>query len=392
MAIVTQAPLAGAAEPGEELTISVLTMGPGDHPFYKFGHNAVLVHDERRHRDDVYNYGTFDFSSPTLVRDFLGGRLLYWLSVQSLGATLAHYRAERRSIVAQELRLTPAERRSLADRLAHDALLENRAYRYDYYRDNCSTRVRDALDAVLDGRLRAASRSPASLTFRGHTERLTADDVGFYLGLDVAMGGAIDQRTTQWEEMFLPSKLQETLRRLRVPTSDGEESFVVRETELLGADRPPLRGAPPRWGLAFGAGGALAGAVLVILGWKSRRHRAARVAFGVLLTAMGLVLGLLGCIFVFLWLGTDHLVAHHNENILPLRPAGHCPGSRRPGRCLEEGVGDEPDASSDGAVRGARGDGARAQGPPLVRSGQRALHCADPSRMARSRSWGARPQ
>ena len=60
-------------EPGTELTISVLTFGPGDHPFYKFGHNAILIHDDLRMRDDVYNFGTFNFESPTLIRDFLGG-------------------------------------------------------------------------------------------------------------------------------------------------------------------------------------------------------------------------------------------------------------------------------------------------------------------------------
>jgi len=329
-----------AEEPGSELTISLLTFGPGDHPFYKFGHDALLVHqaragrdahDARGPRDDVYNYGTFDYRSPTLISDFLKGRLRYWLSVQSLAATVAHYRAENRSILAQELALTPQQRRALADRLAHDALPANRYYRYDYYRDNCSTRVRDAIDAAVGGRLRAASAGPASLTFRGHTERLTADDVPVYLGLDVAMGDAIDQPITQWEEMFLPSMVEERVRHVTnlgsvgsvsASTPAGDVPLVARETLLLDPHRPPLRESPPRWGVRMGLIGSALGVALAALGHAARSSRLARVGFGLGLAVLGLAAGLLGCIFVFFWLATDHSVAHHNENILQCFPLG----------------------------------------------------------------------
>jgi hypothetical protein len=318
---------ARAGELGSELTISLLTMGPGDHPFYKFGHDAILVHDAKLHRDDVYNYGTFDYRSPRLISDFSQGRLRYWLSVQSLAATIAHYRAENRSILAQELALAPQQRRALADRLAHDALPENRYYRYDYYRDNCATRVRDAIDDAVGGRLRAASVAPAPLTYRGHTERLTADDLPVYLGLDLAMGDVIDRPITQWEEMFLPSMVEERVRHvtLAAPGADGtttDAPLVARETRLLDAERAPLRETPPRWGLPMALAGATIGVLLSILGFASRTSRAARAGFGISMALVGLGSGVLGCIFVFFWVATDHYVAHHNENILQCFPLG----------------------------------------------------------------------
>lgn len=284
----------GAGEQRSELTISLLTFGPGDHPFYKFGHDALLVHHAREGRDardDVYNYGTFDYRSPTLISDFLKGRLRYWLSVQSLAATVAQYRAENRSILAQELALTPEQRRALADRLAHDALPANRYYRYDYYRDNCSTRVRDAIDTAVGGRLRAASAGPASLTFRGHTERLTADDVPVYLGLDLAMGDVIDEPITQWEEMFLPSMVEERVRHVGNVGNVGNVSpstpaadvpLVARETLLLDAHRAPLRESPPRWGVRMGLIGSALGFALAALGARRARHgwRASGSAWG----------------------------------------------------------------------------------------------------------------
>src|SRR5687767_6617839 len=50
---------AARAQPGEELEAWVLTMGPGDGPFEKFGHNAIWIHDATIDEDYVYNFGTY---------------------------------------------------------------------------------------------------------------------------------------------------------------------------------------------------------------------------------------------------------------------------------------------------------------------------------------------
>src|SRR5215471_5227261 len=101
------------AVPGDELTISLLTFGPGDHPFTKFGHNGLLVENRAEGTRAVYNYGTFSFQSIALVPKFLLGKYRYWLSVQDLDTTLATYTAENRSVVAEELRLSPNEKRAM---------------------------------------------------------------------------------------------------------------------------------------------------------------------------------------------------------------------------------------------------------------------------------------
>ena len=206
------APLKASAEPGSEYTVSVLTFGPGDHPFFKFGHNAILVHDERTRSDWVYNFGTFAFDSPALIPVFLKGKLRYWLSRQSLPGTIAAYRRENRTIDAQELDLPPALRKKIVDALVENLKPENRYYKYDYYRDNCSTRVRDVVDLAVGGKVKEVSGGPARMTWRSHTMRLVADDWPVYLGLQVAMGDLIDKPIDVWREMFLPARLLETLR------------------------------------------------------------------------------------------------------------------------------------------------------------------------------------
>ena len=119
--VLLASPTLRAAEPGAELSISLLTMGPGEHPFTKFGHSAIWVHDSLTRRDEVFNYGTFAFDSPTLVLDSVAGKLPYWLSVQSMTSTLRTYGAQGRSLLASELELTPAERVRLYSALRENA-------------------------------------------------------------------------------------------------------------------------------------------------------------------------------------------------------------------------------------------------------------------------------
>ena len=107
-AAVTLFAPAARAEPGEDLTISMLTFGPGDHPFFKFGHNALWV-QPRNGQGLVFNFGTFAFDQPNLIPKFLKGRLMYWLSVSPVERTLHSYESSNRTIEAQELDLTPAE-------------------------------------------------------------------------------------------------------------------------------------------------------------------------------------------------------------------------------------------------------------------------------------------
>ena len=179
-----------AAVAVDPLTVEILTFGPGQHPFTRFGHNAIRIIDRSPGvgTDVVYNFGTFTFDSPRLIVDFLQGRLRYWLSRSSMAGTQALYRRENRDIEAQELDLSAAQKRALQSRLEVNARPENRDYRYDYFADNCSTRVRDALDAVLDGRLRAGAVGPGTMTLRAHALRMAADDLPLYTALLIVLG------------------------------------------------------------------------------------------------------------------------------------------------------------------------------------------------------------
>src|SRR4051812_34673453 len=175
-ALSTQAAASPANAPGSGLTIYLLTMGPGDQVWEKFGHNAIWIHDAANRTDIAYHWGLFDFADKEFVPRFILGRMRYSMGAFDFNETVNAYRQTNRMVWAQQLNLTPAQKQKLADFVAWNILPENRFYHYDYFRDNCSTRVRDALDGALGGVIRRATGDVKShSTYRSHTARLTQD-------------------------------------------------------------------------------------------------------------------------------------------------------------------------------------------------------------------------
>jgi hypothetical protein len=307
------------AEPGEDLTISALTFGPSDHPFFKFGHNAILI-QPKDGQGLVFNFGTFQFDSPALIPKFLRGRFKYWLSVAGAEDTMESYAAADRTILAQELDLTPAQRWALWQALRDNARPENREYLYDYFYDNCSTRVRDAIDRVTDGRVRAAGQSPARMTFRSHALRVTADLLPEYLGLYLGLGRATDVPIDFWNEAFLPERLSDLLRAARLSDGTGEKPLVKSEKVVYQSTRSAKPATPPNWNLYFLGIGLTVGLSLFLFGRLGARFALARILFGCTASVLGLALGLIGLILVCLWAFTNHKAAHANANIMQLAP------------------------------------------------------------------------
>lgn len=315
-----EARAATGADSGESLTISLLTMGPGEHPFTKFGHSALWVHDAATGRDEIFNYGTFAFDSPTLFLDSAEGKLPYWLSVQSLEGTLRTYSEAQRSLLSSELDLLPAERAALYAALRENEKPQHRFYRYDFYRDNCATRIRDAIDRVLSGQIRAQSHMPARMSYRAHTLRLVADDGLLYSALDLAIGRGTDSPITFWDEGFLPTRLHDLLANTRI-TRDGKQLPLVRREKMLRSSALFLpRSTPPDWiGRYFRAGLAF-GALFAALGLSAHYGTRLRGVLGASYMLVGLLLGLLGCALCYLTFISWHFAASANYNVLLVPP------------------------------------------------------------------------
>ena len=316
---------------GEELRVYLMTMGPGTFVWERFGHNAIRITDAARGTDIAYNYGMFSFDQDGFLLRFIRGHMDYWMQGFDAELTAQAYIYDDRSVWLQELNLTPAQRADLRDFLEWNARPENSIYRYDYYADNCSTRVRDAIDRVLGGQVRERTTGVMSgTTYRDHTRMLTADDPLVFAGLMTGLGQPVDREISVWEEMFLPMRLRDIVRDLEIVGPDGaarplvlaEEQIYASATTEEGDDSVPGR-VPAFLLVGILVGGALLG-LAYIGGGSGGGHGngsgGARVGFGVLAAGWSLVAGLLGWVLLGLWLFTDHAAAYRNENILQLSP------------------------------------------------------------------------
>jgi hypothetical protein len=315
-----QAQPASLAEPGSELTVSVITLGQGDQVWERYGHNALWIHDAARGTDWTYNWGVFDASSPLFIVRFVRGRMRYWLERVELQHLLAFYRSSDRTITIQRLVLTPTQRVAIRDFVEWNAREENKYYWYDYFRDNCSTRLRDAIDRALGGALRRATEGETTAhTYRSESIRLMEGMSLTQLGIAIGLGPLADRRLNAWEEMFVPMRMRDRLRDVRVTGPDGRPtSLVADERQVYVARRPPeLQQAPPlvrRYAIV----GIVAAVVIAGLGLL------AMVAWGppfaVVAAIWSLLSGIGGILLLFLWLGTHHLFAYRNENLFHLSP------------------------------------------------------------------------
>jgi hypothetical protein len=304
-----------AGPPGSELEVYLMTMGQGDMVWERYGHNAIGIRDRRTGEDVVYNWGLFSFDEPGFIGRFLRGEMMYWMGGMDAASTLAQYRMLNRTVEVQELNLSPAQRVALRDFIRFNEREENKFYRYDYFLDNCSTRVRDALNGVLGGALKTATDSAQTgTTYRWHAVRLMAEDRLMVVGVDIGLGRPTDRPISEWEEMFIPMKVRDRVRELRVPDDSGRlVPLVTSERVVFQAQRTPEREAPPKLLLALGPLGLLLGGGL----YMAQRRR--RAAFPLAIAA-AVILGVLGGALLYLRYMTQHVAAHGNTNLFVFNP------------------------------------------------------------------------
>ena len=307
-----------AQEPGSELTVTLLTYETGGLVFERFGHNAIWIHDGSTGADRHYDYGRFDFNQKNFFLRFAQGKMWYSMGEDSLpGKYISFYASEGRKIRAQELELTPSQRRELRDFLEWNIRPENAGYAYDYYLDNCSTRIRDAIDRVIGGAIRRYAERPSGFTWRDETRRLDEHNVFLYTGLMLSLGQPVDEEMSRWEQMFLPGRLSQHLDSVQVAGPDGTMRPLVKSNQVIAeGGRWPVPARPSNWTWRYLLVGVVFGGALALLGvLSSRGGRAAATIYLLLGTLWALLAGIIGLIITWLSLLSAHRAAQQNENL-----------------------------------------------------------------------------
>jgi hypothetical protein len=287
--------------------ISVLTCGPGTELYSTFGHSAFRVEDPSLGIDVVYNYGVFDFEAGHFYWNFAEGRLNYTLARQSFDRFLFEYKYENRWVVEQTLHISLAEKNTLFQFLETNNLPENRVYQYDFFYNNCSTKIWDVLQESFNKKLVFDDAYlDHQFTFRQLIhQNLTANSWSAF-GIDLALGSVIDRTATPEEHLFLPSYVMKQLM-----TSKIDNQPLTLKKRYLNQSTPSKTSnnflGTPLFFLLFFMGLTL---IITYFDYKNKiRNRWLDFALFFITGAAGLVI-------FFLWFLTDHIWTVSNYNIL----------------------------------------------------------------------------
>ena len=286
------------------IRISILTCGVGDELYSSFGHTGIRVIDSARYTDDVYNYGTFDFGDPGFYKKFMLGKLPYYIDRGPYRDFMSEYIDEKRRVEEQVLNLDAKHKEAFIAYLENNMRPENRAYKYDFMWDNCSTRVRDIFPRTLGDEFYFGDiLTQRKITYRNIINQYLINKHWQRFGIDLLLGSRIDSTMTEDGVMFLPDFLHKGLEHAKY-----KGQHVVSENIAILNYNPVFKRTlnGPLWCMI----GLL---ILTVLSFMVP-------AFGYLKKFMRFFLlfstGFLGLFILFMWLCTDNQGCTDNYNIL----------------------------------------------------------------------------
>lgn len=304
-------PFAGSAQSdSSHLRVSLLTCGTGPQVWETFGHTAVRVTDSMRGTDNVYNYGTFNGFDENFELKFMRGKLLYYLSCYPFPDFMREYIEAGRSVKEQVLLMDGQRKKDIYAYLQWNAMEENKYYKYDFFFDNCATRIRDIFPNTYGRAFQFGRTLPkkSKLTFRDIINQYFYRDHFTRFGVNLLLGAKVDSIMTNEDVMFLPDYLEKGI---AGATLNGHPIATPPEVLLNGS---PVLPAPVNWVFVL----TMSICMLIIAGFIFPSLRWLGKALGNLLLFLS---GVIGIVILVMWFFTDHQGCSNNFNILWALPS-----------------------------------------------------------------------
>ena len=201
------------AQENKGTTISLLTCSPGEEVWAQYGHTAIRWRNDSIGRDVVINYGMFSSQQPYFIPRFILGLTDYQVGIESFSDFYMSYSYEGRGVIEQVLDITEADKARITKAIENNLQPENRVYRYNFFKDNCTTRARDILLHQLSENVYFANNREVNNTYRTLIHRWNAPYPLARFGEDMLLGIQADQPLKVTEQQFLPELLQEDIAR-----------------------------------------------------------------------------------------------------------------------------------------------------------------------------------
>jgi hypothetical protein len=296
--------------------VSLLTADPGTELYSSFGHSAIRLREIGPDgRDLVFNFGTFDFDTPNFYGKFATGKLNYMLSVVPYDRFIIEYDYYKRGLREQVLDLNQEQKDFLLQHLDAQYAPERRFYKYDFFYNNCATKIRDAFDIAMGEQLVWSDSVAEEKTFRNLIDEFVLPLPWADFGIDLALGAVIDRPATELEKQFLPTYMEQAFANATI-LENGVSRPLVKQSRVLleypkeEAQQSLLNPTVIFWFLV------VLFAALTLYGFKK-----GKLMKGLDVALFGSV-GILGVVVAFLWFFTDHSATAWNWNILWAFP-GH---------------------------------------------------------------------
>jgi hypothetical protein len=292
----------------------LVTCAPGTETYSIYGHSALRIVNPNTGSDSIYNWGVFDFSTPHFALKFAKGRLDYMLDINSPESFVGEYIYEKRSVYEQRINLEPDEMAKLLALLEENLKPENVKYRYDFFYDDCSTRIRDILEKSLgSGILYPPEEKNDQPTFREKVGKYQQQYPWLKLGIDLIMGRAGERKTTFRDRMFLPIDLQTGLSQALVNRNGRMVQLLQNPEILIQFDQPVIKSQFYTTPVFLFT---LLLVLITILLSLNRKKKFNRILDLLLFT----VFSALSLLMIFFNFFTDHIEMRWNLNIIWLSP------------------------------------------------------------------------
>ena len=295
------------AQDSSHLRISLLTCTPGQELYSTFGHSALRIIDSSSVTDIVFNYGTFNFDDEGFYLKFVRGKLMYYLSIENFKDFKEAYMSENRGITEQVLLLSAKEKLQLQEAMLLNLKENNRFYKYDFFLDNCTTRLRDMILRHKEKSLVLPAVTMPTTKFRTaiHTYLDKNENHWSKLGIDFLLGLPTDAVMTTSQSQFLPDVLMKAM-----DSSNSQQYWVAPPLHLYPLKKEDTTTVFFTPLVIFSL---LTLAIFAISFFANKWVAIFLQGFDGLLFFLT---GIGGIILILMWIATDHAMCKNNFNLL----------------------------------------------------------------------------
>jgi hypothetical protein len=308
--------------------VSLITQDPGKEVYLAFGHSAIRVRDPLNGFDVLFNYGVFSASSlddPLFIPRFVYGELDYMVYPFQFDSEIQYdLETQNRVWYEQTLNLTRDEIDTLYRFLAWNVLPENRVYRYDFIKDNCSTRVIDALQKCTGNAIDYERNSfyTSGKTYRSLIDEKLEHRPFWNLAINIGLGSESDKQIDAKQSMYIPSYMMDIFDSATIRHGNVIEPLVKKKSIVLAPPAPANYDSPDTSmnGILWPLFAVVLALTIFQIARSKKKGIGDTLPERIADTTLVFLFGALGCVVFFMSVISTHTATKGNFNMLWLLP------------------------------------------------------------------------